>query len=528
MNLIRKSLFFAAATAFGMSGAFAVNWVYDNSLPGASTDLKWSATIGTADTPGYWKNSETGEYMQGSFSPTDSFSAGDDTYTQYVRIYLDSDVSIGSLYISGNGWDNQPRFFGEEYKYGITINGDLERSSSTFAGYLNRMKFVNITGNVTVMGSNFQIEAGTLNIGGKITGNEGTSIYLSLGSGTPTKSFDEGLATPDAVIGGVVDGAKLYQKANGRDTYLQLAGVSGSGGINREANPYGNTDNYTSYYILANTQDCTASGYIIESNNKSWKQDSGKASLVMNGTATQSFTGSQLMFQGGVTVISGTLKLNFAQDSGLYEHNYTYTDDKNRTKVTYFESKADGAARTTFSHGDLDLRGGTFGADDSSGYGSFRLTNIKYSGGTVKLRLDGADSHDSIDLTTYYAKLENIVESSVESSNWETYAGGSIQFAEGANTMVFDFGENLDWLIDAEGDGVKVIAWDEGKQGSLTSDNFSANNFSGDDGNLYEALFAVNGDGLYVKYVAVPEPATYAALLGLLALSVAYWRRTRK
>ena len=248
----------------------------------------------------------------------------------------------------------------------------------------------------------------------------------------------------------------------------------------------------------------------------------------MDGTASQAFTGNNLKFQGGVIVKSGAIKFNFAQLTSNYEHNYTYTNADNRTRVTYFNSNLDGAQQTTFSHGDLEMSGGVFGADESNGYGAFRFTNIKYSGGTIKLRLDGADSFDSIDLTGYYAKIEVLESGAATSETWEAVEGGSVERLDGAGKITFDFGDNLAWIVDAEGDGVKVIAWDEGNQGSLTADDFSANLFTDGLGEKYAAVFAVNDDGLYVKYALVPEPATCAALAGLLALFAAYRRRVGK
>ncbi|MEY3773839.1 MAG: hypothetical protein RLZZ129_619 [Verrucomicrobiota bacterium] len=60
-------------------------------------------------------------------------------------------------------------------------------------------------------------------------------------------------------------------------------------------------------------------------------------------------------------------------------------------------------------------------------------------------------------------------------------------------------------------------------------DNWLATNFAVGTGIAgYAYHFAINGDILQVTATAVPEPATYAALAGALALGAALWRRRRR
>ena len=528
MATLRNSSF-VLAMAMGALPLFAVDWVYDTTQPGA-TNAQWSAAIGNSETPGFWQNSETGEYMRGSFSTDDTFHYGkpSDTVTTWLR--LDSDISIGSLVFDlGTEWDASARLDGLTYTYGITINGDLVRSSTSKSAFLDAIRFVNITGDLSVLTNNLSIQAYSVEVGGNLTGTGQT--FVSFVEGTSAKTIEEGIANPDMIVRGIVDAQKIQQKAIGRDTFVQIGGATGWASLCREAKrdaASAVSNNFTAYYIFTNTQDYSASGYFAEDINNTWGKESGKVGIIMDGTASQAFTGNNLKFQGGVIVKSGAIKFNFDQLTSNYEHNYTYTDADNRTKVTYFNSNLDGAQQTTFSHGDLEMSGGVFGADESNGYGAFRFTNIKYSGGTIKLRLDGADSFDSIDLTGYYAKIEVLESGAATSETWEAVEGGSVERLDGAGKITFDFGDNLAWIVDAEGDGVKVIAWDEGNQGSLTADDFSANLFTDGLGEKYAAVFAVNGDGLYVKYALVPEPATCAALAGLLALFAAYRRRVGK
>ena len=100
---------------------------------------------------------------------------------------------------------------------------------------------------------------------------------------------------------------------------------------------------------------------------------------------------------------------------------------------------------------------------------------------------------------------------------------------EGADKVKFDFGDNLAWLTGLEEDasGTKVISWDAENITELVANDFAANLY--DDGSqMYEALFTVADDGLYVKYVVVPEPAEVALLIGALSLGFAAHIRRRR
>ena len=43
----------------------------------------------------------------------------------------------------------------------------------------------------------------------------------------------------------------------------------------------------------------------------------------------------------------------------------------------------------------------------------------------------------------------------------------------------------------------------------------------------YEALFNIKDDGLYLSYIAVPEPAAFAVMLGALALGLCACRKRK-
>ena len=518
------------------ASAFAADWVYDYSQ---GRNVQWSAALGTSESAGYWYDSaDPSNYIMGSYSETDSFFVGDETGTGNVTIVLDTDVTIGSLTLSGKDWNNSATITSNNYSQSLTILGDLVRAESAQMAFVDGLDVLTVGGNVILGRSNIRFRDKKVVIEGDIVGNalngSVSNVYAMPGYGTASKTLDEGLANPDMVVGGVLRSENialvLYSMADSsRDTYIQVGGISGNAGVRREApGAITTVANTTSYFVFTNSQDYSTSGAMSEVNNNYWLSQHGKMALVMNGTASQEFTGNALCFQGGVKVLSGSLKMAFNQNANNYSHMRSNSRDNpnNPITVTYMTQEG-GSTRTAYSHGDLEISGGEFSSSANAGYGSFRFTNIKYSGGTITLRLDGATSMDSIDLTTYYGRVSDL-SSGEEVITWETYSGGTITRMEGAGKITFNFTGDLVWLVDYESEGkqgVKIVAWDALPQ-ELTADDFTANRYSssGDD---YMAQFALYDDGLYVYYTAVPEPAELAALFGAIALGVAAWRRRR-
>ena len=251
--------------------------------------------------------------------------------------------------------------------------------------------------------------------------------------------------------------------------------------IKREAPASGGSNDYVSYFVLTNTQDYSTGAAASEMHSNVWTPTSGKLAIIMNGTASQSFTSNQMQFQGGLQIMSGTLRINFNQNGDYYN----YKRDAAKLIDVTFVTQDGGSTRTTFSHGNLQMLGGTFAStEDSSSYGAFRLTNIIYTSGTVSLRLESATQMDSLDLTSYYNRVADTT-SGAEVVDYELVEGGAISFAEGAGKFSFNFEGDLGWLIDSEdgtfdvngGLGAKIVAWDSGKGTGLSGDNFAANIF---------------------------------------------------
>lgn len=504
--------------------------IYRSDSTSGDNNITWNDSWAN----GYWYTlNSDGEKVWSSSVPEDfskiDLVLGDNSYHTsendlftYLQLEAGETFTVGSVTLGGySSADKGSRLFG--YSSGnrgnIRILGDLKKSTIR-SSFVNNAESVYVGGDIVTPGGNFAMTIGTLEVAGDIKSSNGGRMYM-VAYGT-SSSF----SNPSIKIGGVIDSMMFYSKPSGSaDNYIQVSGVTGSGSLMREAPANYSSQNGTSYYILTNATDYSATGAISERNGSKWTSEAGRVNFVMNGTASQSFTTNTAVFQGGVKVVSGGLYINFNQYARYNEYSYNNSDTNT---VTAFTTNG-GTTRAQFSHGDLEMgavvdglqsagANAVFGSTEGSdSYGSFRFTNIIYNSGTIKLRLDSADKMDTLDLTSY--ALYNS-----EDSSWVDVAGGTLSFgasaAEGAK-VTFDFGTNLEWLTqyDDSSDGVKIISWDVANKSGLSAEDFTANSYG-----AYHAQFAVNDDGLYVKYV-VPEPADFAVLLGVACVLFAALRR---
>lgn len=209
--------------------------------------------------------------------------------------------------------------------------------------------------------------------------------------------------------------------------------------------------------------------------------------IVMNsadGTLTQVLSGNTLKFSGGIDIHSGTLLVNYGENSGK-SHGALTLDKTNNTAA--------------------------FGNSSEVG-GKFSFTEIKVvNGGTIRVQFNGSEWNN--DLVYDVIALTE---------------GG----VSGTGTVVIDFGTTEDPFLASlvfedvgQGMGAKIISWEEGNSSSAT---FVAEKSLIEDGGELYAFRAYSGtDGLYVGYVQVPEPGQLAVMLGAAALGFAAWRRRR-
>lgn len=186
----------------------------------------------------------------------------------------------------------------------------------------------------------------------------------------------------------------------------------------------------------------------------------------------------------------------------------------------FLNYSATGAERT---HGNLKLRkaegaqSAVFGNGAAVVGGTFVFTDLEVSdgGGTIRVRLDINDDGSDIVLDTL------------------TFTGKAVGGGEVTISLTnYDGNDPYDYLAylitdDVAANGRKIISWSEAaEQGiTFTTDLYKTFEYDG----IQYIFEAYNGaDGLYIGYVQVPEPAEWAAALGVLALAAAALRRRRR
>jgi len=243
-------------------------------------------------------------------------------------------------------------------------------------------------------------------------------------------------------------------------------GLSGVGVVSSEST--GTLEKSTGVLHLRNTQDQTFTGWIYDGNLN------GKTMIIMEGTASQSFTGSDLSFTGGLEIRSGTIKFR------RYDYNSHIQSD---------------------SHGTLTMKGGKFEFVAGNSYtqaSSFGFDKIDYEDGLIALTIYEGENAEAVADTI---KLHN----------------GTISTAEDfAGKICFELDGYVEGLIDSY---VKIVDWTE-------KTNLSNSQFYADEILNYQAVFDARDDGLYVKY-AIPEPSFYAVIAGLFSLGLAIYRKRK-
>ncbi len=210
-----------------------------------------------------------------------------------------------------------------------------------------------------------------------------------------------------------------------------------------------------------------------------------KLNVTKKGAGAQYLLGNNHL-RGTITVEDGTLYLR-AEGGG-------YTD---------------ASMKNIYGVSQIALKGGVLSAHGSSKtatIATMTATTLTWSSGSLLVNINGANNDKAILLGANIA---------------DPLADGEIvlsKVAGGVYTFIFD---DVNLLEDHAYD---LFSWDE-----KHSTNFGENDFD------YEftsgradlkAVFAMNADGIKVTFTAIPEPATYAAIFGILALGfVAYRRR---
>ena len=325
----------------------------------------------------------------------------------------------------------------------------------------------------------------TLTVGKDIIVYNSSTLNMNVYNRKGTSSYSD----PDVLIRGLIQGVgsgspnyinprfSLFtvnpaELTSDVRSIISVEGFSGNGVVN--------VANYSTSEYAINSVIYLRSEKGLSYTFEGWTSDAGenfnsniKLKIVKDGVGTQVFSGTKLMFSGGVEVLGGTLTFY-----GLAEGRDT-------------------------SHGDLTMRGGKLSymvrTDDQNGKSYLTFENLVYSDGTISLQV-APGSVDKVLLT------------------------GTLVAADASNKGVVKIelvGEDLSYF---ESDYRLLIG-----MGTASSDyddgDFMITNL---DESKYSANFDLRDDGLYLKLDVIPEPAAVCSIFGVVALALAAHGRRKK
>lgn len=150
-----------------------------------------------------------------------------------------------------------------------------------------------------------------------------------------------------------------------------------------------------------------------------------------------------------------------------------------------------------------------FGSANDQSYGNFVFSSITFAGdGTIKVQSERQDGEF------------------VEGTNYDLLT--ATNGISGSGDVKIDFSNASDFVTADEGSLYKVVAWSDLGE-TFNKENYQDINVSGSELAEHNFVHDFRNDGLYVGYVAVavPEPSTYAAIFGTMAIVLALWRRRK-
>lgn len=481
-----------------------------------------------------WKISEDGG--QSFADATDYPSASDNVFFDQTKItlwpdgtgmnlYFDGNIEMDSLTITGN---LDQLSFGAYNKTAETastssliVNGNMSVILDGAGGYngkflmggQNNPLSVQIKGNVELSRLN---NTGTLtfSFGGNSQSNANSLKSLKIDGNFNNKtgqiSFGSYVCERDAAkiaedkyyyyknadiqIGGSITGnSTLFLNSTGtNNVIIKVNGITSTSVDMRATNDFKGTVGSSATIVLANEGQALMKGGITDlfsyQSGLVGKETSNTVvDVVMMGAHNSQqklvLSSNQRAFRGGVTVISGDLRM--------------YTMYKNNTAEGEWGKWGD--IRLVGNSDGIDAKFGAIGSNGSETdsnavvYGD----NLIWTGGTIVSGIISQTQASLIELS------------------------GTMQKGEGAGSEFwFEFVGNTNYLTE-DGVSIKLISWTEGNTPTdFLESEFKAANI---DGKIAE--FTIADDGLYVSYNTVPEPAAVAALVGAVALLFALRRK---
>lgn len=478
-------------------------WYSDSSFTSAVTDASFS----------FLDNAENSVVVGGGTVSAVS------TLTKGRSLVIDGDfkVNLASLESTGtkthSGSNGLAFFKGATADNTIKIGSYIGGSNSEHLGFGGSGTALYI-GEITLRAINLgcahdplnYLEIGTISLG--IANNNKASYFAAAGEGRNAEN-------PDVKIGVLTSGLSASSASTilaygessfwpdsvptiTTDSYAQISSITGTAGIGMGPSNAASTGSVT--YVLTNSANAATSGSIVQfantattSLNADWMTtDGAKVHLLMSSrspdgsfsNATQSFTGDYMVISGNVTLQSGKLLINYGAVGNDMSKGSLIFDRAASAPIASFGSSADIGSAYQFS--DIRVDGG----------------------GEIVVRVESRDNFDRIALSS----------------------GG----ISGSGTLVVDFdttaeSELYELVVDDISGGIQIISWASGNsctaviEGAVKSFKYTV------DGEEIEYAFAsmATDTGLLVGYVAVPEPAEWAAVIGLGALALALRRRRK-
>ncbi len=221
--------------------------------------------------------------------------------------------------------------------------------------------------------------------------------------------------------------------------------------------------------------------------------------LIRNDTG--SLGGSSLLIirtaEGATTTYSGILKDDITTGGNskvsILMAGYGTQVLDGSVDISGFSEIKRGTLLSTGHFGSLYInKEGTFGATSkSSPIGTVSIGNMTFSdGGTVLIDIDGANC-DLIQASTL----------SLGTATYLTIDFGLTNIIEGTEYKIFECGK--------------------------ISDNFTVDNFKVKDIDGYDPHIRIDDNNVYISFTAVPEPALFASIIGVLALAFAARRKSK-
>lgn len=257
-------------------------------------------------------------------------------------------------------------------------------------------------------------------------------------------------------------GYLIVSRENVANSYVEIGGLSGTGG---QITTWNNENEGTSATVIFNSDggNHTASGVKFADNFQA-NGATSVMSIVKEGTSRQVLSFAQNSISGSVDVKNGTLLLN------------------NASKLA-----------------SVTLNGGMFGSAGQK----LQISKLNLNGGKLLFDFSLAQNESSLELA--FDSASDFSDTVTESDFAFSAINGNFKY------LLISFADSsmnskLQEIVDSDANG-KYLFTD-----AATAESF------------YATFSAENG-ALYVSFAAVPEPAAYAAALGLAALLWALRRR---